>query len=296
MTMKPVPVFHLGMTRCASTFLQLEVFPLLTRREFIRDGLSRKITALGYAHCSQMDEQVVKPFRELAGKSVLLSNEGILCTKRAYTGKLFWEDTLVIANLKELYGENCKILVVIRRQDTIIESMIRYKQRYISDANMLLVDFPVRRSVFGALRYEALFDKLLSSYNYYRSLVPLLTLFGKDRLFVLPYEQLIADKRAFFGRLSECMDEDLTHLADRNLPRRNEKSKKLANLPEGYVKMGHVARKLNNLTGHRLEKLLPTHNRALDEKQSQDVLKPFLEDNRRLDGLFGLNLKSYGYY
>jgi hypothetical protein len=45
-----------------------------------------------------------------------------------------------------------------------------------------------------------------------------------------------------------------------------------------------------------LEKQLPTHNRALDEKQSQDVLKPFLEDNRRLDGLFGLNLKSYGYY
>jgi hypothetical protein len=128
-------------------------------------------------------------------------------------------------------------------------------------------------------------------------LVPLLPLFGKDRLYVLPYEQLVADKPAFFARLSECLEEDLTHLADANLPQRNDgTSKKYGDLPKGYVKMGHVARKINNLTGHRLEKLLATRRRALDEKQSKDVLNPFLEDNRRLDDLFSLNLKSYGYY
>ncbi len=274
--MKSVPVFHLGMTRCASTFLRTEVFPMLTKREYIRTGPCEDIRVLGYAHSSQMDDEVLNPFKALAGQSVLLSNASILCEKRAFSGKFSWEDTFVVANVKELYGDNCKILVVIRRQDSIIESMIRHKQRYISDPDMLLADFPVKRTIFGSMKSESLYDKLLSSYNYYRSLVPLLPLFGKDRLFVLPYEQLVADRPAFFARLSECLEEDLTHLAEANLPRRNDgTSKKYSDLPKGYVKMGHVARKINNLTGHRLEKLLAAHRRALDEKQSKDVLNRF---------------------
>lgn len=294
--MKEMPVFHLGMTRCASTFLQLEIFPSLSRRQFVRPGTGSSISALGYAHLSQMDKAHVDRWKGYVGKSVLLSQEEILCSKRAYAGRLHWDDNIVVTNLRELYGEDCRILVVIRRQDMIIDSMIRYKQRYLSDARMFMVDYPVNRSVFGALKFESLFDKLIASYNYYRSIVPLLPLFGKDRIWILPYEQLVSDKDLFYSRLGECLDEDLTRQKESSLPRRNTTSHKYSDLPKGYVPMGHVMRKLNNLSGYRLEKFLPSQKEALGQRQCEEILKIFEADNRRLDELFGLNLKALGYY
>ena len=290
--MSDVPVFHLGMTRSASTFLQLEVFPNLAKREYLKRF---RISPLGYSHLSQMDQSIVKRFSDLAGRPVLLSQETIMCTKRVYTGKFLWDDNIVMANLKELYGEDCKILIIIRRQDTIIESMIRYKQRFLSDANMFLVDFPVKRSMYGTLKFESLFDKLISSYNYYRSIVPLLPLFGKDQIHIIPYEQLVSDKEGFLFS-SWRLFEDLTRFARTNLPRRNTSSHKYANLPNGYIRMGHLARKINNLTGYRLEKFLPAQSSALPAHQAAEIRQAFAEDNRRLDQLFDLGLSSYGYY
>ena len=213
-----------------------------------------------------------------------------------YTGRLLSDPRVAFANLNELYGRACKILIVIRRQDTAIDSMIRYKQRYLSNPRMYLMDYPVRISLFGSYRAEGLYGRLLDAYNYYRNLFLLLPVFGKDNIHVLLYEDLMQDPAKFFQDLGVCFGENLDFMVSGVDQRENVRSRKYDDLPAGYVPMGHLVRKLNNLSGFRLEKLLPKRSYGLPPEDAEKIMAIFGSENSKLDDLFGLRLARYGYY
>jgi hypothetical protein len=118
---------------------------------------------------------------------------------------------------------------------------------------------------------------------------------GRDRLHVLVYEDLAADPGAFFGALGEALGEDLSRFAGREFERVNQTSWKYAQLTGRYVPMGHFFRRINNLSGYRLERLLPGRQAVFSEQDRARLLDVFREDNRRLARFLDLDLARYGY-
>jgi hypothetical protein len=136
----------------------------------------------------------------------------------------------------------------------------------------------------------------MESYDYYRALSEIIALFGKENIFVIPYEDLANNRKSFFRRLSVCFDQDLSMLTTECDDRVNIRSRKYDRLPREYVSMGHFLRKLNNLSGYRLEKLLPARKAGITPGFRNDLMARFVEGNRHLDDIFNLNLNRYGYY
>lgn len=287
------PVIHVGIPRGASTFLQKRIFPNVPGYRYVREP---NFEALGHGHLDVLDAELRDAFRSFADQNVILSQESSLFRFAIYTGRFHPDPRIIFSNIHELYGRNCMIVMVIRRQDTAIDSMIRFKQRYLSNPSMYLMDYPVRTSIFGVHKASGLYGKLLDAYNYHSNVFLLLPAFGKENIRILLYEDLINDPAKFFRGLSECFGADLTPLISSAQERENVRHHKYENLPKGYVPMGHILRKLNNLSGYRLEKLLPERKFGLPPDDAKGIMKIFADQNRLLDDLFGLGLQRYGYY
>ena len=290
--MTNTPVVHVGIQRGASTFLQKQIFPQIPGYSYDASVVLRDY---GHAHLDAMTPGKSQLLKAFANRNVILSDEGALFTGSIYTGRLKADSRIIFSNLAEAFGQNCRIFIMIRRQDTAIDSMVRYKQRYLSDPSTFLADYPVSQSIFGTYKSEGLYGKLLDSYNYYRHLMMLRPFFGRS-VHIGLFEEMRAEPNKFFAGLSRLFEVDVGHLAGQTKKVENEKSKKYSGLPPAYVPMGHLVRKLNNLSGHRLEKLLPSRKSAIEPDMAADILKIFRDDNRRLDELLGLGLDRYGYY
>ncbi len=289
-------VVHGGLERAASTFLQRVVFPALTSYSY-REDLVQDLSRIGERHISQIPAKVRDRLGALKHTRSLVSSEGIVTTRCAYDADYIVDPSLTLLNLKALFGGQTRLLLVIRRQDKAIDSMLRYKQRYLSDPDMFLMDYPARRSsLTGATHFESLGGRLLDSYCYYRSLAAAIEILGKGNVTVLVYEDLVNNPHVFFSGLGKLLGEDSEWLTGLAGTRVNEVSDKYEKLPGGYVPMGHIMRRLNNLSGYRLEKILPSRRSALNKDRSERILELFRDENRLLAELFDLDIEKYGYY
>jgi hypothetical protein len=290
------PVVHGGLEKAASSYLQQVVFPNIEGFDY-RADLRDHLLALGAAHADHLPSETVDSLAPLRGRRALLSAEGLVCLRRAYTRGMPRDPIVCLFNIRRILGAETRLLMVIRRQDSAVDSMIRYKQRYLADPDSFLVDFPVRRSrLTGVWKSASLTDRLLDSYNYYRHMSLAAEILGRDNVVILVYEEMIEDPARFYCRLGEVFGTNLSEYGQETASRINARSEKYSRLPDGYVPMPHLVRRLNNLTRYRLEKVLPRRRRALTDDRRHEILGIFREDNRRLANMFGLRLGDYGYY
>ena len=289
-------VVHGGLEKAASTFLQQRIFPNVPGFRYFPE-LRPSLLELGKCHWSHLDETVVAEIGGLAGSNAILSSEGLVCVEHAYDGQFTQRSCLTIGNLAHLLGHSLHLVVILRRQDTAIDSMIRYKQRYLSDPMSFLVDFPAkRRGVSTMWDYRSLYSRLLQSYNYYHHLAPAYDQIGPDRITLLPYEALVDRPESFFAGLSEVFDTDIARLSEQSAEKVNARSEKYSDLPDAYVPMSHFVRRLNNLSGYLFEKLFPSRQSALTDGMKSEIMDIFRDSNRQLSDLFKLDLDAYGYY
>lgn len=287
-------IIHGGIERAASTFLQEEVFPKLGVYRY-DPGFSRNLKRLGYEAISGLPIEIREGFERLGETKRVLSWEGFFGIHHHYTGERFYACDLALSNAKTLLGYGLKLFVVLRRQDAAIESMIKYKRRYLTAPDMLLADYPVKTDLFGRYCLSSQYARLLRSYDYYRSISFAQNLLGPQNVCVAIYEDLVQDPGAFFKTISKFFEEDLSGLEDLSRIRVNKESTKYTDLIEQYVPMGPLLRFVNNVSGFRLEKLLPKRASALSDQSREDLRAVFREDNRKLANLLGIDLGKYGY-
>jgi hypothetical protein len=287
-------IIHGGIERAGSTFLQEVVFPRLRLNRYDAE-YSRKLKLLGRDAISSLPKEITDGFKRLKGTKVVLSRESFFATHHHYTGETFYASELALSNAKTLLEEDLKLLMVLRRQDSAIDSMVKYKKRYVSAPNMLLADYPVRLDRFGRYSLSSQYARLLRSYDYYRSIAIARNMLGAQNVCVVLYEDLIHDPKKFFQVISEFFEEDLSALEALSCHRMNAHSSKYDDLVSGYVTMGPLLRAANNLSGFRLEKLLPKRAAALTDHSRQELLALFQQDNIKLANLLGIDLGKYGY-
>lgn len=287
-------IIHGGLERAASTFLQEKVFPFLDTYRYDADA-APALRALGRDSVAHLDAAVRDRFATVYNTKVLLSSEQFWCRYHHFLGRPPYSSELALTNILALASPPVKLLMILRRQDDAIDSIVRYKQRFLSKPNMLIADYPVKPNFFGVYRIASQYGRLLRTYDYYMAMSLAANILGKENVTIAVYEDLAHDPGAFFDRLSESFEEDMSRFVACAETRVNSESAKYENLVDGYVPMGHIMRKVNNLTGCRLEKLLPKRPSALTDRQRAELMAVFREGNRKLADFFDIDLGKYGY-
>ncbi len=130
---------------------------------------------------------------------------------------------------------------------------------------------------------------LLTSFDYFGRLMPLVDLFGKDRVKILLYEDLVADPDQFFIGLSEVLEEDVSFLVSRATHREKES-------PRWAPPWHPIFQKANQLTGGLVNRVLPKREIDISEHYAEGLMEIYRDGNRRLSSFFGLDLDKYGYF
>ena len=122
--MKSQPAVHVGFPKCASTFLQKQIFPNLQTYEYIADARS----GLDSAIRNYYPELGGSPWvAGLKGRRVAVSLERLLGF--TYSPAIHPEKAIDagILNIFKYVGAAVTLVIVIRRQDDLVLSRLRHK-------------------------------------------------------------------------------------------------------------------------------------------------------------------------
>jgi hypothetical protein len=271
--MRQHPVVDLGFPKCASTFLQRQIFPNLRSYEYLQMYAETQEIIRKFPH--ELTDS--SPLARLQGKRALISRERILAP--AVSPRILPEQAVnaAIWNIHAALGRDVTLLVVIRRQDDIVRSRFRHKYKALLSPDNYFVDFQSTNGVY------------LTGYDYFSRLIPLAELFGRERVKILLYEDLVENQPRFFSALSDALDEDVSALADRAVARENVSEKRA---PVQSL----ILQRLNNRMRGRLDRILPKREIDISNTFAEELMSIFKDGNRRLSDYFGLSLARYGYF
>jgi hypothetical protein len=275
---KGSPIIHIGFPRCASTFLQKHIFPKLLSTRFITCAETQRIIAT--THYQNLPKDLL--FFQLGNTRYVYSNEGILqfCYREDSNHIRSHERELCIFNIPRIFRDYGDILVVIRRQDSLVESLLRFNgERYRGKLANMLAEYGN-----GVM--------LLESFDYHKWIMRIADQLGKDRIHILVYEDLVYRPEKFFKRLSRILGEDVTWAVHNAEKRENESPKQAITLPLATVPLAkHLPPTVKKLVHKVLEREIRLH-----AKDRVSLMCQFRRGNELLSREFRLGLSKYGYY
>lgn len=193
-------VFHIGLHKTASTWLQKKVFSQLSGVEYFGHDFI-------YEHIIDPTEEEFSPF---GVRSKLLKSPGgvKVCSSERLSGNPHsgYYDNALLADRMRAIAKDAKILLVLREQKSMLVSC--YKQ-YVKSGGFCMIEeyiAPVtdgRIPLFDASFFE--YDAVVSRY---------VRRFGSDNVLVLPFELLKSDLSAFLAHIGNFIGLDCSFLED----------------------------------------------------------------------------------
>ena len=278
------------------------VFPRLKSRRFVHWEGDETYVKLRELFLDDIPSD--NPIHSLPQSNVLVSREGFLGSPSPL-GLCRYGETgnrdIFIANVGKLLKDQGKLLVVIRRQDTLINSWVRYKPWQYLTMDNLFIDFPVEvtaeTNLFNMTSRTGLY---YSSYlDYFMIFKRILAQVDKSRVHILVFEDIANNRTKFYNELSEALDEDVTAIGHEKLQKVN------ASHPEKRLDAKYLGiyNKYRNFWSNRLpflkncaKRLVVHETKELNTEEKERVLAMYADGNRHLDEALGLGLKQYGYY
>lgn len=217
---------HVGFSKTATTSLQDELFPYLPGIENMgkpfrnADGsvkpLYRLLREVNFCDCLHYDaESTQAAVRAIIGKSpfdrILISAEGLTYSRHN-------DQVLVAQRLRNVFG-SARVIFTIREQVSWMQSL------YLDDCGRetMTAPMPTFRQWYRQemnKRNRSACDMI----NFHALIAIYCNLFGRENVFVLPFELMINDPDAFSEGISSILGvEDRNQISERirNLPRNN---------------------------------------------------------------------------
>ena len=303
---------HVGLSKCASTFLQKNIFPQLGNYADIAFSPARDKY---YLFRNDMEPDV---YREIVIKNIINPDQRkkwLIVSCEDYTEFLFrgfedvffdWEavERNVHIHSNKIITENisrafpyAKIILIIREQ--LSWAVSRYKMNYRGGKTSASIDDLMAEAMEG---YDVMVDRYQKC-------------FGKENVLVLPYELLQKNQNAFLKYLTDFIDHDIelnitsTKINTAPVLKRTveyEREKNCIRLKINHKKnLTPVIRFLFRLLArlsigiskplfylkYRSKRYSVQPNKSTIEK-----LKPFfIKTNNRLQELVNIDLSEYGY-
>ena len=204
-------IIHVGLPKAGSTYLQNEVFPNIPGVHYIGTMPGNPI----WDYCDELIRG--NPVRiDLAARKLVIENalnevqeDVVLISREGFSG-IFYNSMYgnrMIADMLKSAFPNAKIFMVLRRQDTFLESA--YKQALQQGHSISINRFlgishgkfikPSGNQDPSPVVNPVDFD-WLSMVRHYQGL------FGKDNVIALPFEMLIENREMFIDRFLELSD------------------------------------------------------------------------------------------
>ena len=298
-------IFHIGMPKTATSYLQKNFYPNLDLhylgkhydsktkdKEFARE-FSNLFSMQPFADTSNIYSSI-KSKMPNSGK-ILYSNELMSGSSRVN----FLNALQISYHLKSCF-KNPKIIFVIRRQDSFIESIYRqairggYSGSIESFINYKKASF--KRATVGKGGWMDIYSlDYLRWVNHYKEL------FGRENILILPYERLKTEKEAFLKDIAEFIDVEYiepttieqTNKADSylllNMMRLANMclSKRIQNRINDILFIDRVFSILN---------YIPFEKKFLSKELSKKIIEFHTKSNEQLSNEYDLSLNRYGYF
>ena len=302
----PKTYLHIGYPKCASTYLQDEIFPQLGNySHIVRAPNEQKY----YPFNRNFDQETFRQYVENhiqnpdpSKNHLLVSFEDwcellfqefadVLCTFRNLDRKIYdFSNERVLENLKKAYPD-AHIIIIIREQISWINS--RYKMLYRGAKIFKPVEECLRNPLNG-------YDHLIATAQ---------KLFGKDQVSVIPFELIKQDQKAFVENIARLID---PHQPVEVSTKRVNRAPTL----ERTVQFSRIKTRIRKrLDAYQLRLFYPfakallilflkpalwflhRNNTCKDPATKTDpaTLEIIRQSNRRVNELTGLHLEDFGY-
>lgn len=324
---------HVGMPKTATTFLQVRCFPYLKGLRYQNKDIRDLVDRIIYTNPIFLDRKKIK--QELDGLLRSMGDENLLISQERLFGNMLrnYHDNVYLAGCLKAVFPNAKLIVVIRRQDELAESI--YKQAlqgyYYQTLNSFL---NYKNGVFAdsgdPLGLPSLDVKQLDLHRYVWNYVEH---FGRENVCVLPYELLRDDRRAFLNQLGAALEVDPVYpahnyhenrsyswlacrtalLLNRFVRIEGDGSRLLQFIPNKpflsylnrraaekkvYKMLRDISRRLTlrYFLQDGLDRVIYIRRNLISKHKRASIMAFHRESNAKLDQEFNLNLKRFGYY
>ena len=288
------PVIHIGFPKCASTFLQQEIFPRVTTYQFIQDPKTHSILHTRYYHNLPHDFL----FFRLGRTKYIFSNEGILNICEHWSDRELqnYEREIAVSNLTRIFRDYGNILVVIRRQDDVVESLFRHKAwKFSGRPESVFLDFPINKTDHGFQLLTSTGRIFTELFDYYKWIMRIANELGKRRIHILIYEDLVYSPDIFFQMLGSILEEDIGHLVQHKDSKKNVSLRRQVILPKYAQPFTYFKHNIPSTLQTGLRSLLKREI-AFGAANRAKLLNLYRYGNKRLSEEFGLELNRYGYF
>ncbi len=277
------PIIHIGYPKAGSSFLQELIFPEVEHYSYISD---RHLTAhLGKTYWFDSQDEHQRIFGNKT--DYIVSREQLSSpTYSMLQSRNYRFPTMALSNLIQFYKDRGVFIVVLRRQDSLIESFLRFKSSYFASERSLFLDFFMGRPGLNRLAFNN--GMLLESFDFLSNLLPLISVVGQRRVKILLFEDLVERPEVFLDGLGSVFDQDLGHLLGETKKRINA-SKPTAK-PGGPI-LAALDRRLNGC----ISRVLPERKVALSASLRRRLMELYGPGNEKLFALAGLE-NRYGYF
>jgi hypothetical protein len=294
-------VIHVGYHKTASTWLQLCVFPGLAGVQYgdplFNDFVTNLATAPDHAFFAEGFRRVLRQMEGVSDGPLLLSYEGL-------SGSLWDGDEIGLRNAARLHRvmPAGRIMVVVRRQDEMLRSV---HAQYVNEGGTRPLREFVEREVEGSRfsLHHLEYDRLVGRY---------VELFGRDRVWVAPYEHLRAERDRFLAALCAFLQAELAADVSRAWPNhslsrpslwllrswnrlfratRFNAAPGLAALPGGR----HVRDLMQSRVDPVVRRLIRPKDSARNSRWLADIAAGFAGSNERLQRFCPQPLAAWGY-
>lgn len=276
---------HVGVNKCGSTSIQ-DYFKLLNMmdinyRYFSEEYRLGADITMKYGKSPVVQNavklRIVKKFAQAKEQNLVFSSEN------------FWtllfqgdDDTTdwVIRNIKNLFDfAKPKILIVIRRQDKLLESSYLWRLKAVKNFRQSFADF-----LKGIQRKGYDFNSIIQRFE---------STFGIENIVVIPFELLLRDSGAFQTALLHFLDIQVTRSIDFEFPHRNvginaEGVEYLLHRTED-IKSDHEQKQLRAYVERTYPKTLGEKPILYKAGQREEIVSYFAKSNAELFSRYSLD-------
>lgn len=199
---------HIGLFKTATKFLQQNVFPFmnpylyLRRREYEKDLLKRMLFSDYIAFRRELGD-IRNAFSKLMGE-----NRNVILSHELFSGNPMFQSFdryVLLMKIKDLFP-GAKIIIGIRGQRYMIDSL--YREYIVQGGIKTFEEFTFNRASLpkSILDYDPHLDLTTLRYGDYLDCI--CETFGRNNIFIFPYEKLQANSELFVGELCQFMNVD----------------------------------------------------------------------------------------
>lgn len=301
---------HIGFSKCASTLLQEDFFTQCPQIEYLGRTKKHKgqgkhkyltqLATLDNYNYTQKKHEIIHNIKSAFAscspdKVAVVSDEALVASSYSpYLIGIPRADRQSLAERLHDVFPDAHIVMIIRNQMSFYGSMLgqlmRNNETSIRDERFTKLHLEYLRNGYGSFFLMA---DYCSVYRIYESL------FGKDNVHVILFEDLIKDPPGFVKRLTEMMGiSDKIDVADYALVSRNKRATRFEIWCKSHPKLMSVLRGLTpGFVRRILDRVSQIHQiwPTLSSEQEEFLRAQYSPGNRELAELTGLDLATAGY-